>query len=262
MKLWIMSDIHTELTEGWDLPGPGARPDFDVLVVAGDLVPRMERGVAWLRERLTNRPIIYVPGNHEFYGTDLDKTVDKARVAADGTNVHILQNDAIRLCGVRFIGATLWTDFNLFGNPAVAMDAALLAMTDFQRIWKSNYQQRLRPIDTVARHMESRAFVVAELAKPSPEKRVVVTHHAPLGGARRPGYEEDAIAAAYTSSLEYLIANSAPDLWIYGHVHISDDRTIGAARIVSNAKGYGPYPPMGLPTWDNPDFDPHFVIDV
>jgi Icc-related predicted phosphoesterase len=262
VKLWIMSDIHTELTEGWDLPEPGERPDFDVLVVAGDLVPRMERGVAWLRARVTDRPVVYVPGNHEFYGTDLDKTVDEARVAAAGTNVHILQNDTIHLSGVRFIGATLWTDFNLFGNPHVAMNAASVAMTDFHRIRKSNHQQRLRPIDTLARHTESRAFVAAQLAKPSPEKRVVVTHHAPLGGARRPGYEKDIISAAYTSSLEYLIANSTADLWIYGHVHISDDRTIGATRIVSNAKEYGPYPPMGLPTWDNPDFDPRFVVEV
>jgi predicted phosphodiesterase len=262
VKLWIMSDIHTELTEGWDLPAPGARPEFDVLVVAGDLVPKMERGVAWLCERVTDRPIIYVPGNHEFYGTDLDKTVDEARVAANGTNVHILQNAAIHVCGVRFIGATLWTDFNLFGNPPVAMNAASVVMNDFQRIWKNNHQQRLRPVDTVARHMESRAFVVAELAKPFPEKRVVVTHHAPLGDARRPGYEEDIVAAAYASSLEYLVANSSADLWIYGHVHISDDRTIGATRIVSNAKGYGPYPLMGLPTWDNPNFDPQLVVEV
>ena len=47
-----MNDIHVELTRGWDLPATGARPDFDVLVVAGDLIPRMERGVAWLAQRL------------------------------------------------------------------------------------------------------------------------------------------------------------------------------------------------------------------
>ena len=109
MKLWIMSDIHTELTRGWDLPEPHTRPDFDVLVVAGDLVPRMERGVAWLRERVTDRPVIYIPGNHEFYGADVDHTVDKARTAAAGTNIHVMQNDAITIDGVRFIASTLWT---------------------------------------------------------------------------------------------------------------------------------------------------------
>jgi 3',5'-cyclic AMP phosphodiesterase CpdA len=62
-----MSDIHVELTNGWDLPDPAQRPDFDVLVMAGDLVPAMERGVNWLRARVTDRPVIYIPGNHEAY---------------------------------------------------------------------------------------------------------------------------------------------------------------------------------------------------
>jgi 3',5'-cyclic AMP phosphodiesterase CpdA len=61
MKIWVLSDVHVELTSGWDLPGPGERPDFDVLVMAGDLVPAMERGVNWLRERVTDRPVIYLP---------------------------------------------------------------------------------------------------------------------------------------------------------------------------------------------------------
>jgi 3',5'-cyclic AMP phosphodiesterase CpdA len=46
MRIWEISDIHVELTHGWDLRGPGERPDFDVLVIAGDLIPRMERGEA------------------------------------------------------------------------------------------------------------------------------------------------------------------------------------------------------------------------
>ena len=77
--LWILSDLHLELTRGWDLPSGDARPRFDVLVVAGDLVPRMERGVAWLRERVPDRPVIYVAGNHEGYGCDVDRTVEKAK---------------------------------------------------------------------------------------------------------------------------------------------------------------------------------------
>jgi 3',5'-cyclic AMP phosphodiesterase CpdA len=77
MKLWIGSDFHIQGTRGWDLPAPKARPDFDVMVVAGDLITRMERGVKWLLERVADRPVIYIAGNHEFFGTDLDRTVDK-----------------------------------------------------------------------------------------------------------------------------------------------------------------------------------------
>jgi 3',5'-cyclic AMP phosphodiesterase CpdA len=90
MLLWILSDLHLEFTPGWELPSGDTRPRFDVLVVAGDLIPRMERGVVWLLARLTDRLVIYVPGNHEFYDCDIDHTVEKARQAAAGTNVRIL----------------------------------------------------------------------------------------------------------------------------------------------------------------------------
>jgi Icc-related predicted phosphoesterase len=124
VRLWIVSDLHLELTRGWDLPAGEARPDFDVLVVAGDLVPRMERGVRWLIERVPDKPCIYVPGNHEFYGCDIDRTVEKARAAAAGTSIHVLQNDSICIGGIVFLGATLWTDFDLFGDQEYAMMAA------------------------------------------------------------------------------------------------------------------------------------------
>ena len=116
MLLWILSDLHLEFTLGWELPSGDARPRFDVLVVAGDLIPRMERGVRWLLERVPDRPVIYVAGNHEGYGVDVDRTIKKAKEAALGSKIFVLQNDWIRLGDVTFAGATLWTDFDLFGD--------------------------------------------------------------------------------------------------------------------------------------------------
>ena len=263
MKIWVLSDIHLELTAGWDLPGPGERPDFDVLVMAGDLIPGMERGVNWLRERVTDRPVIYIPGNHEAYGRDVDRTVEKAKEAAVGSNVLVMQNEATVIAGVQFICATMWTDFALFGAQQEAMDVAQFEMNDFKRIRTAHHSRRLLAFDTLRRHRTSRKFIERELAMPfAGAARVVVTHHGPHRDARRPGYEWDFISAAYTSDLEELIMVGRPDAWLYGHVHISDDRMIGDTRVVSNSKGYGPYPSMGLRTWDNPKFDPHFVIEV
>jgi len=255
MKLWIMSDIHLELSRGWDLPDLAERPDFDVLVVAGDLVPGMERGVDWLAERITDKPVIYVAGNHEFYSQDIDRTVEKARAAAKGTNVHVLQNDVVEIVGVMFIGATLWTDFDVFGNAPIAMNAALMGMNDYKRIRKDNYGYRLRPIDTAARHVKSRAFIVSELQNSHPRKRVVVTHHGPLHRTMKRGHESDILSAAYVSDMTGIIERHQPDLWVYGHTHESIDLTVGRTRIVSNAKGYGFLP-------ENMSFDATFTIEI
>ncbi|WLA64916.1 metallophosphoesterase [Bradyrhizobium diazoefficiens] len=274
MRLWAMSDLHLELTRGWDLPSGEARPDFDVLIVAGDLIPRMERGVAWLRERVPDRPVIYVAGNHEPYGQDIDIDLEKAKAAAAGTNVHVLQNETVRIDDVTFAGATLWTDFALNGDAHRAMITAGDRMNDFKKIRISNYEQRFLPHHALTRHFKSVAFLKSELRKPRREGRlVVVTHHAPVrqqSEAPRPENER-ALDPAYRSDLTRLMVSGSDDeggllrpadLWLYGHTHESFDAVIGeTTRVVSNSKGYGPWPGHQR-SWDNPHFDEKLIIEI
>lgn len=274
MRLWVMSDLHLELSRGWDLPSDG-RPDFDVLVIAGDLCSRMERGVKWLRARVQDRPVIYVSGNHEAYGTDIDRTVEKAKQAAVGSQLFVLERSTIRLNDVTFAGATTWTDFALFGDPNRAMRVAGERMNDFRRIRTGRYQLRFRPHHALARHLQARAFLETEMRKPRNGPLVVVTHHAPVPGrALRLGDPPrdaafpaaEILEAAYRSDLRSLMWPSAtargetefhpPDLWLFGHTHESEDTVIGGTRVVSNAKGYG------YPSWDNARFDSKLTIDV
>lgn len=261
MRLWILSDLHLELTRGWDLPREDARPNFDVMIVAGDLITRMERGVAWLQARVVDRQILYIAGNHEFYGTDIDRTVEKARAAAAGSNIHVMQNDSVTIDGITFVGATMWTDFDLFGDAEYAMRVAGDAMNDYRKIRLRNYELRLRPQHTLARHIESRDFIARELRKSRIGPRVVVTHHGPHRDCARRGFERDIVSAAYTSDLSMLIAEGAPDLWIYGHTHESKDFTVGSTRIITNSKGYGPWLPKEK-HWDNETFDPCFTLEI
>lgn len=268
MRAWILSDLHVELTEGWEIPGPSERPPFDIMIVAGDLIPRMERGVRWLIERVDDRPVIYIAGNHEAYGTDIDRTLEKAREAAAGTNIIVMENDVVDIGGVRIIACTLWTDFGLFGDPHGAMALAGERMNDYRRIRHRNYERRLRPVDTLARHRRSRAFIEEQLARPFAGSRIVASHHAPYFGGVRPGTDKDPLSAAYASDLGALIESgfgvptqqSGADLWVYGHTHRSDDTRLGRTRMLSNAKGYGPG--FGARTWDNPMFDPKLVIEI
>jgi predicted phosphodiesterase len=273
--LWILSDLHLELTRGWDLPSGAARPRFHVLVVAGDLISRMERGVKWLRERVPDRPVIYIAGNHEGYGCDIDRTVEKAKEACVGTSIHVLQNESVRIGDVTFAGATLWTDFDLFGDQRLAMRIAGEQMNDFRKIRLHQYQDRFLPTHALARHIQSRAYLEAEMREMRPGPLVVVSHHAPhpthFQMPSHDGFvEPDILTAAYRSDLTALMsprpddgrgALRPADLWIHGHTHESFDAVIGATRVVSNAKGYGPWPPREH-AWDNPHFDPHYVIKI
>ncbi|MBR0793052.1 metallophosphoesterase [Bradyrhizobium manausense] len=274
MRLWVMSDIHLELTRGWDLPPAEARPDFDVMIVAGDLIPRAERGVGWLLERVPGRPVVYVMGNHEPYGEDIDIDLEKARTAAAGTNIHVLQNDTVRVGNVIFAGATLWTDFALHGDPHGAMVLAGDRMNDFKKIRRNSYKERFLPHHALTRHVKSWAFLEAEMRKPRGQDRlVVVTHHAPVrqmsSAASRRGIDY-ALDPAYRSDLTRLMvpapdegrgALRPADLWLYGHTHESFDAVIGETRVVSNAKGYGPWAPS-MRTWDNPHFDERLIIEI
>ena len=182
MRLWVFGDLQMESTRGWDLPPAARRPDHDIVVIPGDLFTRMERGVKWIRERLIDRPVIYTHGNHECWGTDVDITVEKALRAAEGTNVHVLQDRAVTIGDTVFAGCCLWTDFNLFGDQRRGLRVAGDRMNDYRRIRKSNYGQRFLPQDALARHIASRAFLESELRKPrrDDQKLVIVSHHAPM----------------------------------------------------------------------------------
>jgi predicted phosphohydrolase len=256
MRLQIFSDVHADVMP----PRPIAVvPDIDAVVVAGDTCEGAEHGFAFLRGIVPMQvPIIMVMGNHEYYRRCLPDELAQARAAAPSFGVHLLENDAITENGVRFIGATLWTDYNLFGEPnmALAMRAARNGLNDHRRIaWaKKPEWRRFRPEEALLLHRRSRDFLAAELAKPFSGAAVVVTHHAPHPRSQHPRYVNDLLSAAYVSDLTALIEAGRPQIWVHGHVHCSFDYVVGATRVISNAHGYG--------TKENPAFDPALVVEV
>ncbi|WP_244479803.1 metallophosphoesterase family protein [Methylobacterium sp. Leaf94] len=112
-RLWIWSDLHQEWPENaWD-PGAHAPPDgFDVAVVAGDVNMPLLRALDWLGERLPGVPMIYVPGNHDFWWDRGDERytihyqLDRGRERAAALGIHLLLNDVVTLGGTRFLGGT------------------------------------------------------------------------------------------------------------------------------------------------------------
>jgi hypothetical protein len=232
VKIQPLADIHIEMTP-CDIPAVG-----DVVVLAGDIGIGVG-GVRWAKRQFAGRPTVYVAGNHTYYGHVFPETIADLRAEAEGSDVHILENDELILDGVRFLGATLWTDFCLEGvaHQQVAMVAAKRGMNDFRLIRKAS-GELLQPRDMVCAHNESVGWLRQKLAEPHEGSTVVVTHHAPCVMSSPREYRFNGLTPAFASNLETLILEFSPDLWISGHTHYSCDYQIGATRMVSNQRGY------------------------
>lgn len=235
MKIQLASDLHLEFVEK-RFPGERiieAVPGADLLVLAGDIHNGTEAVAAFADWPV---PVLYLAGNHEFYGQFWQQTRADLRSACAGTNVTLLDNDVVEFGGVRFLGCTLWTDFQLRGfTQYQCMKAVQLALNDYYVIQTPN--GRLRAQDTLEDHEQSRRWLELELAKPYAGKTVVVTHHGPHPLSIHPRYVGDRINAGFVSDLTPLLQQA--DLWLHGHVHDSFDYSdIGRCQVVANPAGY------------------------
>lgn len=254
MRLHIVSDLHIDVVGGFDLAlAAGA----DVLVVAGDVCEGIANGMAYLRAHVPlPTPILMIAGNHEFYRHGL---ADERAAAADHARAHaitFLDDSATIIEGVRFLGATLWTDFRLGADAwqALNMGAARDRMNDFRQIsLRREPWARFTPEASVRLHTQSRAFLEEALATPFDGPTVVVSHHAPHPMSIAARFVGNPLNAAFASDLTELIERHQPALWIHGHMHDSSDYRLGATRIVCNPRGYGD---------ENPRFDPGLIIEL
>lgn len=231
MKLYILSDLHLEF--GPFIP---SQVEADVIILAGD-IHTGTKGIEWAVQYFPDRPVLYVVGNHEYYGKSLPRLLDAMRTKAEGTSVHILENTSVEVGEVMFYGCTLWTDFQLCDNRRFAMAEAAERMTDFRRIRVSPQYRRLRPEDTAMYNAASQGWLARSFAEGN-GKRVVVTHHAPSAQSLAADRRDKLISAAYASHSDELIEASQAVLWIHGHTHHAVDYAIGTTRVVSNPRGY------------------------
>lgn len=247
MRLHILSDLHREF-DAFTPPTVEA----DVAVLAGD-TDRGTRGAQWARAAFKGRSVIYVAGNHEYYAHALPKLTTELRAESDAA-VQCLERACVELGGVRFFGCTLWTDFQLLGNPSLARDTAQLKMNDYRKIRVSPQYRKLRARDTLDLHYHSRHWLEEAIERGETRDAVIVTHHAPSARSLAPEATTDWLSAAYASDLDPLIEASQARLWIHGHTHRPVDYRIGATRVLSNPRGYSDEPVAG--------FNPGLVVEL
>lgn len=230
MRLHILSDLHRE----FHAFAPSVR-DADVVVLAGDIDIKC-RGVKWAAEAF-DCPVIYVPGNHEFYKGHLERTLQKMRALASD-KVRVLDCDECVIAGVRFLGAIGWTDYSATGNVPLAELDAMQQMNDFKKIRTGPSYRKTRPADFGALSVRAKAWLRERLLSPFDGPTVVVTHHAPsVLSLKTPSSTSSHLDAAYANRWEDLMGEGL-DLWIHGHSHHAVDYEIGGTRIVSNPGGY------------------------
>jgi Icc-related predicted phosphoesterase len=278
-RLWLLSDLHQEFVRdsrygsheltSFD-PARVSPPNFDVVVLAGDVDVPLTRSIEWARSRFPGVPVVYVPGNHDFYNEadrplrTMEELQAEGRDAAARLGVHLLMDDAINIGEVRFIGGTLWSDFNIGAgsrSAKMAEAAGKNGMNDYRAIkrWSSKQpdkRKNARPEDTIMAHQLTRQFIKSELESlPKNTVSVVVTRHAPLSNALP---SSNGLPWCYASQLDEMFEETrAPDLWLHGQIHAPVDYINGKTRVVSNPRGYAF---AGEPGFDR--FDPGLVLEV
>jgi Icc-related predicted phosphoesterase len=283
MRLLVLSDLHVEFAPF--VPDLAATAAADLVVLAGD-IHKGTQGMAWARQTFPAKPIIYVAGNHEFYDQHWDTLLAHLRTSAQDNGIHFLENETVMIDGIRFLGASLWTDFAFFAasRRSQMMREAARSMNDYQCITADPLDidpqnlvpglsvtasashpivHKLTPMHTVLRHQQSLDWLKTELMQGDPAKTVVVTHHYPHKNSTARRFANEPLTAAFGSKLSLDVLTGA-SLWIHGHTHDSCDYRIGdskrSVRVVCNPRGY----PVGWlkNEFENPAFKPGLFVEL
>ena len=252
MKIQLLSDLHLE-THPHFVPQPA--PGADVLVLAGD-IGSYQHGSALLTQGDTDFglarfsplrgwpvPVLFVPGNHEYDGLDFDDAHVRLRQTCDRLGLVWLERETWLHQGVRFVGSTLWSDFDALAH-GLPLTQALQARGKAMRA--ANYH--LRKTGTtrqgqpwLAEGVREQAllcqdWLAAQLARVHEGPTVVVTHFAPSLRSADPRYGLTPGTAGFCNALDGMLAQA--DLWLHGHLHCPADYTVGACRVRANPLGY------------------------
>lgn len=286
MRILILSDLHIEFASFT----PPKFLDYDVVVLAGDIHNPGHKALFWARRESVfgpDVPIVYVAGNHEFYGTAMDTEIEEITAAAKKLNVHFLNADEVIIGGVRFLGATLWTDFRAplvhegvtVTDVGQALQVATRRLADFklievpfqdfgrQRVMDGQRMgamptRRLRPftaVDSMGLHWVERSWLKRKLSEKFDGPTVVVTHHSPLLEGANPNFPNDPLTPVFISDCSELFDDNPPDLFIYGHTHSSLDIKKNGCRVITNPRGY---PLRSGKGYENPNFNPGLIVEV
>ncbi|MFC5496524.1 metallophosphoesterase [Caenimonas terrae] len=267
MKLQLISDLHLEVHPQLQV---GPAPQADLLVLAGDigsyqagsLLAEDDFGLGrFAPARGWPVPVLYVPGNHEYDNLDFDETHARLRETCDRLGIAWLERETLVIDGVRFIGTTLWSDFDALSPPDADLTQVLRARAKAFRaanfyLQKTGAMRGGQP--WLAEGWREQALVCQQwlrqaLAEPFDGSTVAVTHFAPSLRSADPRYGLTPGTAGFCNALDELLPQA--QLWIHGHLHCQQDYLEGGCRVVANTLGYAA-------KGEQEGFRPQWLLDV
>ena len=222
-------------------PAPLDTDKDTILGIAGD-IDVMKHTIKFLK-KMSHRfkSVVAVLGNHDYWRRDFTNqaSIIQEELAQEGyDNVHLLNRDSVVIDGYRFIGATLWTDFNKGDN--LLMSQASTLMNDYKFLRKDQYTRRVKTHDILSEHIKDTKFIF-DFAQ-NEEPMIVLSHHAPsFKSIDFSRYGNGPINHLYATEFGNEIAYSNFLIWHHGHIHTSQLYTIHETTVICNPRGYFGY---------------------
>jgi hypothetical protein len=285
MKIQLLSDLHLEWLPDWQ---PPRLPEADVLVLAGDVGSYQEGShlstdpMDWALARFSPKlgwptPVLYVPGNHEYDMLEFERTHTALRACCEELGITWLHHETVVMKGVRFVGSTLWSDFDALTDHRLSEGETVTTTQALQ--WREKAYRAanfyLQTTGTVYKGdlmlaeqvrelaLECQQWLGQALAQPFDGKTVAVTHFAPSLRSADPRYANPKFpgqptpgTAGFCNVLDDWFDRA--DLWLHGHLHCAHDYLAGdqgRCRVVCNALGYAEKN-------EQQGFKPHLLLDI
>ena len=264
MKIQLLSDLHLEAHPHF---APEPAPGADVLVLAGDIGSYQQGGqlsdedfglARFAPQAAGGRwptPVLFVPGNHEYDAQDFDEAHQRLRNTCERLGIAWLERETLVLAGVRFVGTTLWSDFDALAEHEGTEDLTRQLRLRDKAYRAANFYLRKtggtrngEPF--LAEAMRDQALLCQQwlaqaLAVPFAGPTVAVTHFAPSLLSADPRYGLVPGTAGFCNALDGLLPRAS--LWLHGHLHAPSDYTVRGesgdgspwqCRVVANPLGY------------------------